>query len=46
MAATGVASVAGTAFFRPGGRGEDLLRFCFAKQDAELDEACDRLLKL
>jgi len=45
MAATGVASVAGTAFFRPG-RGEDLLRFCFAKQDAELDEACERLRKL
>ena len=42
---TGVAAVAGTAFFRPG-RGEDLLRFCFAKQDAELDEACARLRKL
>jgi aminotransferase len=42
MARTGVASVAGTAFFRPGG-GENLLRFCFAKQDAELDEACQRL---
>ena len=35
-------SVAGTAFFRPG-RGEDLLRFCFAKKDADLDEACTRL---
>jgi aminotransferase len=45
MAATGVAAVAGSAFFRPG-RGEDLLRFCFAKQDAELDEACERLRKL
>ena len=42
MARTGVASVAGTAFFRPG-RGQNLLRFCFAKQDAELDEACQRL---
>jgi aminotransferase len=42
---TGVAAVAGSAFFRPG-RGENLLRFCFAKQDAELDEACDRLRKL
>jgi aminotransferase len=42
MARTGVASVAGSAFFRPG-RGENLLRFCFAKQDAELDEACERL---
>lgn len=45
LAATGVASVAGSAFFRPGG-GEDLLRFCFAKQDQELDEACARLRKL
>ncbi|HEV2132806.1 MAG TPA: aminotransferase class I/II-fold pyridoxal phosphate-dependent enzyme [Terracidiphilus sp.] len=44
MAATGVAAVAGSAFFRRG-RGEDLLRFCFAKQDAELDEACARLRK-
>ena len=44
MAATGVAPVAGSAFFRPG-RGEDLLRFCFAKRDAELDEACARLRK-
>ncbi len=45
LAATGVASVAGSAFFRPG-RGENLLRFCFAKQDHELDEACARLRKL
>ncbi len=45
MARTGVASVAGTAFFRPG-RGENLLRFCFAKQDAELDEACQRLRRV
>jgi aminotransferase len=42
MARTGVASVAGSAFFRPG-RGENLLRFCFAKRDGELDEACERL---
>jgi aminotransferase len=45
MAATGVASVAGSAFFRPG-RGGTLLRFCFAKQDHELDEACARLRRL
>ena len=45
MAATGVASVAGTAFFRPG-RGEELLRFCFAKKDADLDDACERLRKI
>jgi len=42
LAATGVASVAGSAFFRPG-RGENLLRFCFAKKDVDLDEACERL---
>ena len=42
LAKTGVAAVAGSAFFSPGG-GEDLLRFCFAKQDAELAEACRRL---
>ncbi len=42
MEETGVASVAGSAFFGPG-RGEDLLRFCFSKKDAELAEACRRL---
>jgi aminotransferase len=45
LRATGVAAVAGSAFFRKG-RGENLLRFCFAKQDAALDEACERLRKL
>jgi aminotransferase len=45
LAVTGVASVAGSAFFRPG-RGENLLRFCFAKRDEDLDEACARLRKL
>ena len=42
---TGVAAVAGSAFFRKGG-GENLLRFCFAKRDADLDEACRRLRAL
>jgi aminotransferase len=42
LAQTGVAAVSGSAFFRPG-HGEDLLRFCFAKQDADLAEACRRL---
>jgi aminotransferase len=42
---TGVASVAGSAFFRPG-KGEDLLRFCFAKKDKDLVEACRRLREL
>jgi aminotransferase len=45
LAATGVAAVAGSAFFRPG-HGESLLRFCFAKKDQDLDEACARLRKL
>ena len=41
---TGVAAVAGSAFFAPGsGKGEELLRFCFAKKDVELAEACRRL---
>jgi aminotransferase len=42
LAETGVAAVAGSAFFRPG-RAEDLMRFCFAKKDVDLDEACARL---
>jgi aminotransferase len=42
---TGVAAVAGSAFFRPG-RGENLLRFCFAKKDEDLDQACSRLRRL
>ena len=39
---TGIATVAGTAFMS-GGAGEDLLRFCYAKKDADLAEACRRL---
>ena len=47
LARTGVASVAGSAFFRPGSPvGEELLRFCFAKKDADLHEACRRLAAL
>jgi aminotransferase len=45
LAKTGVASVAGSAFFRPG-KGENLLRFCFAKKDKDLAEACRRLRAL
>jgi aminotransferase len=45
LARTGVASVAGSAFFRAG-HGEDLLRFCFAKRDRDLDDACARLRSL
>jgi aminotransferase len=39
---TGVAGVAGTAFFA-GGRGESLIRFCFAKRDEDLQRACELL---
>lgn len=42
---TGVASVPGEAFFQ-GGRGEHLLRFCFAKTDRDLSDACERLTRL
>jgi aminotransferase len=42
---TGVASVPGEAFFQ-GRRGDHLLRFCFAKTDADLAKACERLVKL
>jgi len=45
LAATGVAAVAGSAFFRSG-HGENLLRFCFAKKDDELGDACARLRRL
>jgi aminotransferase len=38
---TGVASVPGSAFYHEDG--ENLLRFCYAKTDADLDEACNRL---
>jgi aminotransferase len=42
---TGVATVAGSAFYH-GGDGENLIRFCFAKTDEELAEACTRLKAL
>ena len=42
---TGVASVPGKAFYHGGG-GEKLIRFCFAKEDSVLDEACRRLERL
>jgi aminotransferase len=45
LAQTRVASVAGSAFFRPG-RGEELLRFCFAKREHDLNEAAECLSKL
>jgi len=39
---TGVASVPGEAFFNEG-RGDHLIRFCFAKSQDDLEEACRRL---
>lgn len=39
----GVACVPGEAFFANAQDGDNLARFCFAKQDAQLDEACARL---
>ncbi len=41
---TGVAAVPGEAFYAEGG--SSLARFCFAKNDRELDEACNRLRRL
>ena len=35
-----IASVPGEAFFQ-GGRGDHLLRFCFAKTDSDLADACE-----
>ena len=42
---TGVAGVPGEAFYH-GGAGENIIRFCFAKSDEELEEACTRLGRL
>ncbi|MFN2375122.1 MAG: pyridoxal phosphate-dependent aminotransferase [Candidatus Binatia bacterium] len=42
LARTGMATVPGNAFHTDG-RGHELLRFCFGKTDADLDEACRRL---
>lgn len=42
---TGVASVPGSAFYA-GDAGETLARFCFAKTDEDLEEACRRLERL
>jgi aminotransferase len=47
LADAGIAAVAGSAFFATDAHGinpgENLLRFCFAKKDEELAEACQRL---
>jgi aminotransferase len=47
LADTGLATVAGSAFFSTDSdgvnRGDNLLRFCYAKKDSDLAEACRRL---
>ena len=47
LADAGIAAVAGSAFFASDASGvnpgENLLRFCFAKKDEELAEACRRI---
>jgi aminotransferase len=47
LADTGIAAVAGSAFFIANAAGvnpgDDLLRFCFAKKEHDLTEACRRL---
>jgi aminotransferase len=45
LATTGLATVPGEAFFTEG-RGGDLLRFCFGKTDAVIEESCRRLREL
>jgi aminotransferase len=45
LARTGIATVPGEAFYH-GPEGNNLLRFCYAKPDAELEEACRRLARL
>jgi aminotransferase len=42
LGVTGVAAVAGSAFFTKG-RGENILRFCFGKKPEDLDRACAAL---
>jgi len=45
LAAAKVASVPGEAFYH-GDDGENLLRFCFAKTDEDLEEACRRIERM
>ena len=42
----GVATVPGTAFYRNPADGRNQLRFCYAKQMPDLQDACDRLRQL
>lgn len=45
LSKTGVACVPGEAFYHDDS-GENLARFCYAKEDSVLEEACNRLVKL
>jgi aminotransferase len=45
LAKTGIASVPGRAFYHDDA-GRNLARFCYAKRDDELEEACRRLARL
>jgi aminotransferase len=45
LAQTGVATVPGEAFYH-GPEGHNLIRFCYAKSDDELNEACKRIERL
>jgi aminotransferase len=42
----GVATVPGSAFYRHSADGDNQLRFCYAKQMVDLEEACSRLRRL
>jgi len=42
LAQTGVASVPGESFFK-GAEGKRIVRFCFAKEDDVIEDACRRL---
>lgn len=42
----GVAVVPGSSFFRPGNRGKNYIRFCFAKKEETLAMAREKLLEL
>jgi aminotransferase len=42
----GVAAVPGSAFYRNPADGDDQLRFCYAKKMVDLENACQRLLRL
>ena len=42
---TGVAGVPGSAFYHDDG-GENMVRFCYAKKEDVLNDACERLLRI